>query len=755
FSLMYLTGVEVNIMSLGAFDFGIIIAGTGIVVEYISYKIRVRREGLLRLEADKRLHARDALTIDGASKMMKPAVFGQMIMIVVLVTVLSLGGLEGKMFRPMALTFGFAILGAMVFGFTFVPAISSLFIKAPAKNRRTLSDRLMGFLNRLYEPTIDWALYHKRTVIIATAVLLGGTAFLFTRMGSEFMPTMDEGDFVVRPVLKSDTSLEETIDIMTRMEKITGSFPETRQIVTRIGGAEGPEDPMSMEGTDAIITLKDKDEWETARSKEELADRYKERILENIPGIELELTQPIEMHFNKLTTGVSADLAIKLFGDDIEMLDSKGEDIRDVVNETPGVAGVVLEKTMGLYENRLRYNREKLASYGLNAADLNEVVQASLGGADAGTVYEGERNYDLVVRYQEDARESVEDLQNTDIAIPGGGRIPLKEVADVENVRGPARLFREDTRRHIVVGVHVRGRDLESVVEDVRTNIDEQIDIPPGYELEYGGQVENLRSARQRLMVVVPIALVLIFILLHFAFRDFRLALLVFSAVPLSAVGGVLLLWLLGIPFSISAGVGFVVLFGVSVLNGIVLMENYSDLKQSGMENLRERVLKGARQRLRPVFLTTTTTAFGFIPMVFSSGAGAEVLKPLATVVLGGVLTATLLMLVVLPVLYCLMEKASKYTHRMMPDWLPVLLLFLLPGSLNAQFQVSPENLWSGMFLDAVVRQDGEEMVALPGESRVDVEERSGVSLQTIQPKDAYAFDRMEVKKRQLFLGMG
>jgi len=711
-SLMYLTGIEANLMSLGAINFGIIIAGSVIIVEYISYKIRVRREGLLKLEADKRLHARDALTIDGASKMMKSAIFGQIIIIIVLVSVLMLGGVEGKMFRPMALTFSFALLGAMVFGFTFVPAISSLFIKAPPKEKRTISDRFMAFLYRLYEPALDRALSHKSTVIITAAVLLGGTGFLFTRMGAEFVPTLDEGDFVIQPVLKTGTSLGETIDVMTRIEKIAGSFPETRQVVSRIGASEVPTGPMSMEETDVIISLKDKDEWETAGSKDKLADRYKERILEKIPGIEIEFTQPIEMRFNELITGGSADLAIKLFGDDLEVLNNRGQKIRELMHDVPGAADVVLEKTTGLPEMRVRYNRKELASYGLNAADLNEVVQAAFAGATAGTVFEGERRYDLVVRYKEDARESIEDLQNTDIILPGRGRISLKEVADVEYARGPAQVSREDTRRCIVVGVNVRGRDLESVVEDARGRIEEQIEIPPGYYIEYGGQFENLQSARRRLLGGVPIALILIFILLHFAFRDFRLALLVFSVVPLSAVGGVLLLWLRDMPFSISAGVGFVLLFGVSVLNGIVLIENYRELKQMGLENLRERVLKGGKQRLRPILLTAIIMAFGFFPMAFSSGAGAEVLKPLATVVVGGVVAATLLMLVVFPVLYCIMEKPSKYTYRIMPDWLPVLLLFLLPVSLNARSSIS-SNACVFEQVEAHVAPEGNEITGI------------------------------------------
>jgi cobalt-zinc-cadmium resistance protein CzcA len=690
-SLMYLSGVDANLMSLGAIDFGIIIDGAVIIVEYISYKIRVRRNGLLKLSEQERLHARDSLSIEGATKMMKSAVFGQIIIIIVLIPILALSGVEGKMFRPMALTFSFALLGAMIFGFTFVPAVSALFIKSSSLDKRTISDRLMDFLSKLYAPTIDWALSHKKAVILMALAFLGGAGFIFNRMGAEFVPTLDEGDFVIQPVLKTGTSLGETIETMTRIEKIVKSFPETRQVVSRIGAAEVPTDPMSMEETDVIVTLKRKSEWVTADTKDELVNKYKEKIMSRIPGIELEFTQPIEMRFNELITGVRADLAIKVFGDDLDELNRKGQQIKALMDDVPGAADVVLEKTAGLPEMLVKYHRRKIASLGLNIADINRLVSTAFAGATGGTVFEGERRFDLVVRFSENSRKSLENLRNLTVDLPGGGRIPLKEVANIEMTKGPAQISRDDTRRRIVVGINVRGRDLESVVEDARKLISEEVDLLPGYYVEYGGQFENLDSARKRLMVVVPIALILIFIMLHFAFGNIRPAILVFSAIPLSAVGGVLLLWFRGMPFSISAGVGFIALFGVSVLNGIVLIEHYSELKKMGMNNLRERVLKGARQRLRPVLLTATSTAFGFLPMAFSTGAGAEVQRPLATVVVGGLVTATLLTLVVLPVLYCLMEDKQKRRRLLMPDWLAVLALLVIPLGLDAQQTLSPD----------------------------------------------------------------
>ncbi|MGQ1890426.1 efflux RND transporter permease subunit [Thermophagus sp. OGC60D27] len=676
-SLMYITGVDANLMSLGAIDFGIIIDGAVIIVEYISFKVKVHSSGLLKLSRREQLNACDALSVEGTSRMMKSAVFGQVIIIIVLIPILALSGVEGKMFRPMALTFSFALLGAMVFGFTFVPAVSAYFIRPTVQKKRSISDRLMDFLNKMYAPSIDWALSHKLSVLTMALVVFLGTLIVFNRMGSEFVPTLDEGDFVIQPVLKTGTSLGRTIEIMTRIEKIVRSFPETQQVVSRIGAAEVPTDPMSMEETDVIVTLKPKKDWTSAHTKDELVDRYKEKIMSKIPGIELEFTQPIEMRFNELITGVRADLAIKVFGDDLEELNRKGQQIKLLMEQVPGAADVVLEKTAGLPEMRVEYNRQKMASLGLNIADVNQLVSIAFAGATAGTVYEGERRFDLVVRLHEMARNSLANLENIAVALPGGGTIPLKEVADIEMTKGPAQISRDNTRRRIVVGVNVRGRDLQSVVEDAQKIINEKVELKPGYYIEYGGQFENLNSARNRLMVVVPIALILIFIMLHFAFGRIGPAILVFSSIPLSSIGGVLLLWLRGMPFSISAGVGFIALFGVSVLNGIVLIDYYSELKKGGMNDLRERVLTGARQRLRPVLLTATSTAFGFLPMAFSTGAGAEVQRPLATVVVGGLVTATLLTLIVLPVLYCLMENKQMRRRILIPDQLASLALVL------------------------------------------------------------------------------
>lgn len=687
-SMMYLFGIDANLMSLGAIDFGIIIDGAVIIVEYIASKVSQKSKGLLSLAPTEREEALDGIAMQGASRMMRSAIFGQVIIIIVFIPILTLSGVEGKMFRPMALTFSFALIGAMIFGFTYVPAISSLFIKPVNQTKATISGKLMAFIYKLYRPTIDWALVHKKAVILFAIVVVGGAGFVFSRMGAEFVPVLDEGDFVIQPVLKTGTSLSKTIETMTQIEKIVKSFPETKQVVSRIGAAEVPTDPMSMEETDVIITLIPRGEWVTASTKDQLAEKFKERILSEMPEMELEFTQPIEMRFNELITGVRADLAIKIFGDDLDVLNQKASEVKKLMEGVPGAADVVMDKTTGLPQMTVQYRRKDLARYGLNVADLNRIVSVAFAGATAGTVFEGERRFDLVVRFREEARQDLAHLRNTYVPLPNGGQIPLREVADIEYSKGPAKISRDDTRRRVVVGVNVRGRDLESVADDASRLIHEKVILPPGYSVEYGGQFENLRSARNRLMIAVPIALILIFIMLHFAFGSFKEAMLIFSAVPLSAVGGILLLWIRGMPFSISAGVGFIALFGIAVLNGIVLLEHFKELKAEGITTLKERVLQGTKQRLRPVLLTASAAALGFLPMAVSINAGAEVQRPLATVVIGGLVSATLLTLLLLPVLYCIMERPRDRSRKRF-IWLFVSLFMVLPATASGQQPVS------------------------------------------------------------------
>ncbi len=663
-SLMYIFGVDANLMSLGAIDFGIIIDGAVIIVEFIAFQITAKSTELSSLNVTELQKEKDAITFSSASKMMNSAIFGQLIILIVFIPILSLSGVEGKMFKPMALTFSFALIGAMVFCFTYVPVVASLFLKPSKPSEKNISIRLMAWLNARYEPIIHWALRSKRLVLGLAALLLALTVLIFSSMGGEFVPTLDEGDFVIQPVLKTGTSLSKTVEITTQIEKILlDNFPEVKQVVTRIGAAEVPTDPMSMEESDVIIILQPKSEWVSAQSKDELANKFKE-ALAIIPGMEVEFTQPIEMRFNELITGVRADIAIKIFGEDLDVLSKKGNEIKDLIKGVEGAADVSVEKIIGLPQMNVKYDRAKIARYGLNIQDLNEMVSMGFAGRTVGSVFEGEKRFDLVVRLDAENRKDIDNLQNLYVDVPTGGKIPLSELAEVSYQKGAAKISRDDTRRRIVVGINVRDRDLQSVVDDVQQLISENVNLPIGYNITYGGQFENLQSAKSRLLIAVPIALLLIFVLLYFAFKSVKEALLIYTAIPLSAVGGVFLLWIRDMPFSISAGVGFIALFGIAVLNGIVLIEHFKELKKQHFDDMETLIKQGTKDRLRAVLLTASAAALGFLPMAISTSAGAEVQRPLATVVIGGLITATLLTLVVLPVLFSLFEREGNKARK-------------------------------------------------------------------------------------------
>ena len=677
-SLMYIFGVDANLMSLGAIDFGIIIDGAVIIVEFIAFKITSQRAQLLSLSKTESQSLIDRITYQGATKMMKSAVFGQLIIIIVFIPILSLVNVEGKMFRPMALVFCFALIGAMVLCFTYIPVMASLFIKPSDPEKKTISSRLITFLEDKYQPTISWALHHKNLVLSLAVSLLLLTAFLYSKMGGEFVPTLDEGDFVIQPVLKTGTSLTKTVEATTRMEKILKKFPEVEQVVSRIGAAEVPTDPMSMEESDVIIKLKPKGEWVSAKTKDELADKFKEALSE-IPGVDYEFTQPIEMRFNELITGVRADLAIKIFGEDLEVLYKKAVEVEKAIKNVQGAADITVEKTAGLPQMSVKYDRRNIAKYGLNIEDLNKIITMGFAGMPAGTVFEGEKQFDLVVRYDDKHRKDIQNIETASVLLPNGNNLPLSEFAEISYTKGPAKISRDNTKRRIVVGVNVRNRDLESVVKDVQEIIERDINLPVGYTVSYGGQFENLRTASARLKVAVPIALILIFVLLYFAFDSVKEALIIYSAIPLSAIGGVLLLYFRDLPFSISAGVGFIALFGIAVLNGIVLIEEFKELKAHGIDNINKRILMGTNNRLRPVLLTAAAAALGFLPMAISTSAGAEVQRPLATVVVGGLISATALTLVVLPVLYAMFDRKGHAPKLKTKNILTLLLVMLLP----------------------------------------------------------------------------
>lgn len=682
---MNLFGIDANLMSLGAIDFGIIIDGAVIIVEFVAFQIMSKTDNLKGLSKQEQQKEIDAITQKSTTKMMNSAVFGQLIIIIVFIPILTLSGVEGKMFKPMALTFSFALLGAMLFCFTYVPVIASLVIKPQKTSKKSLSARLIKKLNGWYIPIITWALHNAKKVVLSAISVFVLAIFIFSRMGGEFIPTLDEGDFVIQPVLKTGTSLGKTIETTTKIEAIIlKNFPEVEQVVSRIGAAEVPTDPMSMEESDIIVKLKPKSEWTNASSKDELADNIKKAIENEIPNMELEFTQPIEMRFNELISGTRSDVAVKIFGDDLEILAQKANEIEKAIKNVEGAADIIVEKTEGLPQMLVKFNRDKVARYGLNVAEINDYISLAFAGKVAGQVFEGEKRFDVVVRLEEKERKSIEDLQNLFISLPNGHQIPLKEVAEVTYTKGPAKISRDNTKRRVVVGINVRNRDMQSVVSDIQKIIETKVDLPPGYEVTYGGQFENLQSAQARLLIAVPIALILIFILLYFAFHSVREALIIYSAIPLATVGGIVFLALRGLPFSISAGIGFIALFGIAVLNGIVLIEHFNEMKKNAFTSIDEMIIKAASDRLRPVLLTASAAALGFLPMAISTSAGAEVQRPLATVVIGGLLTATLLTMIVLPVLYKIFE-AKSITIKKPKKYTVLLLLVGFPFCANAQ----------------------------------------------------------------------
>lgn len=692
-SLMYIFGIDANLMSLGALDFGIIIDGAVIIVEFIALRITLAGGDLSKLKGSSKQNALDKIAFEGSSKMINSAIFGQVIILIVLIPIFVLEGVEGKMFRPMAMSFSFAIIGAMIFGLTWVPVAAALFLKPEKENKKGIAHWIMKWAHASYKPAIELAYNYKKTVFAMAIASLIFTGYLFTIIGGEFVPTLDEGDFVIQPVLKTGTSLTKTIELTTKMENILlEKFTEVDQIVCRIGAAEVPTDPMSMEEIDMIIKLKPRSEWIVADSKEELADLFKEALM-IIPGIDYEFTQPIEMRFNELITGVRADIAVKIFGEDLDYLNQKAIEIKQLIEDVPGAADVIMEKTAGLPQMIVEYDRNALAMYGLSVDELNEQLSMAFGGSSAGKVFEGERRFDLVVRLNENYRKDLESIKQLNVGLPNGEQIPLSQLAKIEYTEGPAKISRENTQRRVVVSVNVRNRDLESVVKDIQEKIDENVVLTTGNYITYGGQFENLNNATTKLLFAVPVALLLIFVFLHFAFGSFKEAAMIFTAVPLSAVGGVFLLWVRDMPFSVSAGIGFIALFGVAVLNGIVLIEHLNALYKGGMTDMRALVMKATRERLRPVILTASAAALGFLPMAISTNAGAEVQRPLATVVIGGLVTATLLTMIMLPLLYATFHNVTgiqlwplKWKRKVMGI---VGFLFLVPMLGHSQVNIS------------------------------------------------------------------
>lgn len=650
--MMNVFGVSANLMSLGAIDFGLVVDGSVIIVEAILHRLTSRFSGqqISQSQMDNEVYS-------AASRIRSSAAFGEIIILIVYLPILALVGIEGKMFKPMAQAVSFAILGALMLSMTYVPMMSALFLKKSITNKKTLSDRIMDRLHRWYEPMLHFALRRKALVVVTAVVLLGLSLFTFSRLGGEFIPTLEEGDFALHQILPPGSSLQQSVEVSEKIQRILlDSFPEVETAVSKIGTAEIATDPMPIEVGDIMVRMKPKDEWVSATSREEMFEKM-ERALSQIPGVEYEFTQPIQMRFNELIAGVREDIAIKIFGENPELLYEKAKEVEGIVRGIEGVGDLRLEQTLGLPQMIVRYERGKIAQYGLDIRELNRILRTAFAGEAAGVVFEEEKRFDLVVRLEEPSRQNINDIRNLYIPLPNGSQIPLKEVANIDFEEGPMQISRDNARRRIVIGVNARNRDTESLVAEISERLDTELDLPPGYYISYGGQFENMVAAKKRLAVAVPVALTLILVLLFFTFKSITQALLIFTAIPLSAIGGVYALWLRDMPFSISAGVGFIALFGVAVLNGIVLVAYFNQLKQEGVDDIHQRILTGTSVRLRPVLMTASVAALGFLPMALSASAGAEVQRPLATVVIGGLVSATLLTLLVLPVLYSIFDR--------------------------------------------------------------------------------------------------
>ncbi|MBX2906398.1 MAG: CusA/CzcA family heavy metal efflux RND transporter [Taibaiella sp.] len=654
FGMMHIFHVSANLMSLGAIDFGLIVDGAVIIVEAIMHHLGARNlsRPLTQAEMDEEVY-------NSSAKIRTSAAFGEIIILIVYLPILSLAGIEGRMFRPMAETVGFAILGALVLSLTYIPMMSAAFLPKRVAAGTSLSDKVMAKLEGAYEPILLRATKWSKTIITTAVVLLSVAIFAFTRMGGEFIPQLEEGDFAIEFVLPQGASLGQAVATSLKAERMVREMPEVKMVVGKTGSADAATDPMPPQATDLIVVLKDKSEWEKKKTFYGLADEIEEK-LSDIPGVIVEPSQPIQMRFNELMTGIKQDVAIKIFGENMDSLHRLANRVAATISSVPGITTPRVEKVAGLPQVAIKYDRARMANYGVNIEDLNTIVNAAFAGQVAGAIYENERRYELVVRLDSAHRTSITDVSSLAIPVAGGGQVPLSQVATVGYATGPTQISRDEGRRRIVISFNVDGRDVRSVVHDIQRKLDKEVKLPTGYFFKYGGTFENLEHASRRLMIAVPIALLLILSLLYFTFHSLRQALLIFSAIPMSAIGGVFALMMRGMPFSISAGVGFIALFGVAVLNGIVLIGTFNNLVKDGITNPMEVIRKGTRTRLRPVLMTAMVASLGFLPMALSHGAGAEVQRPLATVVIGGLVTATLLTLIVLPLLYLLFGTRKK-----------------------------------------------------------------------------------------------
>ena len=685
--MMNLFGVTGNLMSLGALDFGLIVDGAVIIVEAVLHRLHSNKHMGLHL----RQGQMDQTVEQSAGRMMGAAVFGQIIILIVYVPILSLTGIEGKMFKPMAQTVAFALVGAFILSLTYVPMMTSLVLSKKLNHHDNISDRMMLKLQGGFQKVLSRLLQHPKKVILAALALLVLSFFVASTLGGEFIPELEEGDFAIEARLMTGSSLEETIDATTKAVHELKKFPEVQKVVTRIGASEIPTDPMPIEMTDIIVNLKPKNEWTSATTYDELANKMSAAI-GKVPGLTGGFQYPVQMRFNELIAGAKQDIVCKIFGEDLDTLAFYAAQYEEVIHKVEGAKDVYTERVTGLPQIVIKYKPAAIAAYGLSIAAVNRVLKASFAGEAAGQVYENERRFDLVLRLKENRRNDLTDIKTLMITNPDGISVPLEQVAEIGIQEGPNQVQREDAKRRITVAFNVRDRDVQSVVKEVQSKAEKTIALPAGYYVKYGGQFENLVEAKERLMIAVPIALLLILLILYFSFGSLRYGLLIYTAIPLSAIGGILLLWMRDMPFSISAGVGFIALFGVAVLNGIVLINEFNRLKNETQLDMRDLVLKGTTTRLRPVLMTAAVASLGFLPMALSTSSGAEVQRPLATVVIGGLISATLLTLFVLPVLYVWVEKRKGSIKA------PALSLLLAFISLSAACQTMEGELNGHVF---------------------------------------------------------
>ena len=644
--LMRVFNVSGNLMSLGALDFGLIVDGAVVMVENT-----VRR----RAEAQHAgSHERPERTIlEACTEVGRPVVFAVAIIMIVYLPILSLTGIEGKMFKPMALTVVFALLGSLILSLTYVPAAMTFLLRGHVSEKESF---LIRIAKRWYGPALTFMHRNRLHAIAVATILVVISAIIFPFLGSEFIPRLDEGSLAVQVQQLPSVSLTQSVKTTTDVEKVLKRFPEVTKVVSKTGRAEVATDPMSIDFSDLYIELKPPSEWTTTHSKTELVEKMSKALEDGVPNASFSFSQPIELRVSELISGVRSDIAIKLFGDDLDTLKKSGDEIGRAVSQVPGAEDVKVEATTGLPQLQIKPDRAAISRYGINVADVNELVESIVAGKEAGLVYEGEQRFNLVVRLEDESSRDIETIKNLLVPAPNGARVPLSQLADIQLVEGPAQISREDTRRRIGVELNVRGRDIGSFVQEAQEKIEQQVKLPPGYYVTWGGTFENLQRASARLLIVVPLALFLIFVLLFTTFGSVKQALLIYTGIPFAVVGGIFALLLRGMPFSISAGVGFIALFGVAVLNGVVMVSYINKLREEG-KSVADAVREGAETRLRPVLMTALVASLGFIPMAIATSAGAEVQRPLATVVIGGLITSTLLTLLILPTLYGWFEK--------------------------------------------------------------------------------------------------